>query len=214
MSQNSLITSGSGTGAQVLQRIDQALDSLATLFSGATAPTVTQAYMLWADTTNGLLKIRNAGNTAWITIGTLGSANLGLLPAPTYGSFTAGLVAGTSGTITCGVSAMRYRQEGAVGSGVIDVWGYVTVSSVASPVGALSLTGLPVPCRNSSDSIGPFNIKAAALGGGVGGAVQSTTSANGTTLLISRLVSGLDYNDMATYVQSGTQFWVSGRYPI
>jgi hypothetical protein len=36
--------------------------------------------MLWADTTAGLLKIRNAANSGWITVGTLADANLGLLP--------------------------------------------------------------------------------------------------------------------------------------
>jgi hypothetical protein len=36
--------------------------------------------MWWADTTNGLLKIRDAANSAWVTVGTLASANLGLAP--------------------------------------------------------------------------------------------------------------------------------------
>lgn len=48
--------------------------------SGATAPATTYAYQWWADTTTGLLKIRNAANSAWITIGTLADAYLGLLP--------------------------------------------------------------------------------------------------------------------------------------
>lgn len=58
--------------------------------SGATAPSTTYAYMWWADTTTGLLKQRNAANSAWITIGTLASANLGLL-ALSGGSMTGGL---------------------------------------------------------------------------------------------------------------------------
>ena len=37
------------------------------------------AYQFWADTTSGLLKQRNAANSAWITIGTMATANLGLL---------------------------------------------------------------------------------------------------------------------------------------
>ena len=55
--------------------------------SGATAPATTYAYMFWADTTTGLLKQRNAANSAWITIGTLASTNLGLL-ALSGGSMT------------------------------------------------------------------------------------------------------------------------------
>ena len=42
--------------------------------------------MWWPDTTTGLLKQRNSANSAWITIGTLGSANLGLatVASPTF----------------------------------------------------------------------------------------------------------------------------------
>ena len=44
------------------------------------------AYQLYADTTNNLLKQRNAGNSGWVTIGTLGTTNLGLaaLASPTF----------------------------------------------------------------------------------------------------------------------------------
>jgi hypothetical protein len=54
--------------------------------SGATAPATTFAYQWWADTTTGLLKIRNAANSAWVTVGTLASANFGLaaLASPTF----------------------------------------------------------------------------------------------------------------------------------
>jgi hypothetical protein len=46
--------------------------------SGAAQPSTTYAYQWWPDTTTGLLKLRNAANNAWITIGTLADANLGL----------------------------------------------------------------------------------------------------------------------------------------
>ena len=49
--------------------------------SGATEPATMYAYQWWADTTTGLLKIRNAANDAWITVGTLASAGLGLVAA-------------------------------------------------------------------------------------------------------------------------------------
>jgi hypothetical protein len=57
-----------------------ALQALASLSSGATEPPTTYAFQLWADTTSGNLKIRNAANNAWITIGSLSAAGLGLLP--------------------------------------------------------------------------------------------------------------------------------------
>ena len=70
-----------GTGASFRSDANAALAAILTLNSGASEPSTRQAYMLWADTTTGLLKQRNAANTAWVTIGTMASANLGLLPA-------------------------------------------------------------------------------------------------------------------------------------
>ena len=68
-----------GTGAAVRSDLNGALAAIATNNSGATEPTTTYAYQWWPDTTTGLLKIRNAANSGWVTVGTLASANLGLL---------------------------------------------------------------------------------------------------------------------------------------
>jgi len=66
-------------GASFLVDINAQLAALVSNNSGATEPSTTYAYQWWADTSAGLLKQRNAANNAWITIGSLGSANLGLL---------------------------------------------------------------------------------------------------------------------------------------
>jgi hypothetical protein len=68
-----------GTGAAVRSDLNTALAAIVSLNSGATAPSTTYAYMLWADTSAGLLKIRNGANSAWVTVGTLDTANLGFL---------------------------------------------------------------------------------------------------------------------------------------
>lgn len=81
MSQNSMAVAN-GTGAAVRSGLNNALHSLVTNNSGTGAPSTTYAYMLWADTTNDLLKIRNAADTAWITIGKLSQTNLGLSAIP------------------------------------------------------------------------------------------------------------------------------------
>lgn len=65
-------------GAAFRADLNDALAALVSNSSGATAPATTFSYQLWADTTTGLLKIRNAANSAWITVGTLASTNLGL----------------------------------------------------------------------------------------------------------------------------------------
>lgn len=71
-------TIADGSGAAVLAAINAALQTLITNSSGASAPATTVAYQFWADTTTGLLKIRNAANSAWITVGDMTAANLGL----------------------------------------------------------------------------------------------------------------------------------------
>jgi hypothetical protein len=67
-------------GATFRADANNALAALVSQNSGATEPATTFAYQLWADTTLGLLKIRNAANSAWVTVGTLADANLGLQP--------------------------------------------------------------------------------------------------------------------------------------
>jgi hypothetical protein len=60
-------------GPAFLADLNLALPALASLNSGATAPATTYAYMLWADTTSGWLKQRNAANSAWIHVAPLGT---------------------------------------------------------------------------------------------------------------------------------------------
>ena len=75
-----------GTGAAVRSDLNNALAAVVSNNSDTTEPTTTYAYMWWADTTTGLLKIRDAANSAWVTVGTLASANLGLatLASPSF----------------------------------------------------------------------------------------------------------------------------------
>ena len=84
-----------GTGAAVRSDLNGALGAIATNNSGATEPTTTYAYQLWADTTTGLLKIRNAANSAFVTVGTLASTNLGLASLA-GATFTGDVILGTT----------------------------------------------------------------------------------------------------------------------
>jgi hypothetical protein len=67
------------SGAAFRSDLNNGLAAIVSQNSGAAQPSTTYAYQWWADTTTGLLKLRNAANNAWITIGTLADANLGLL---------------------------------------------------------------------------------------------------------------------------------------
>ena len=59
------------TGANVRADLNNALQALASISSGASAPSTTYAYQWWGDTTNSVLKRRNAANSGWIVVRTL-----------------------------------------------------------------------------------------------------------------------------------------------
>jgi len=67
MSQNSLVlpTTGTLSGLQAIDDINAGFDTLNTLNSGGSAPSTTEADMLWMDTTNNLMKQRDGGNANW-----------------------------------------------------------------------------------------------------------------------------------------------------
>ena len=85
------------SGAAFRADLNNALSAIVSQNSGASEPSTTYAYQWWADTTTGLLKIRNAANNAWITVGTLADANLGLLSLA-GGTLTGALLADDAGT--------------------------------------------------------------------------------------------------------------------
>jgi len=70
------MTIANQAGASFRADLNNMALAIASLNSGATAPATTYSYMWWADTTTGLLKQRNAANSAWITHGKL--ADLGI----------------------------------------------------------------------------------------------------------------------------------------
>jgi hypothetical protein len=85
------------SGAAFRSDLNNGLAAIVSNNSGAAQPSTTYAYQWWSDTTTGLLKLRNAANNAWITIGTLADANLGLLSLA-GGTLTGALLADDSGT--------------------------------------------------------------------------------------------------------------------
>jgi hypothetical protein len=55
--------------------LNSLFQAIASQNSGATAPTTTYANMIWYDTANDLLKMRNEANSGWITLGTVDQTN-------------------------------------------------------------------------------------------------------------------------------------------
>ena len=56
------------TGANVRADINNALAAIVSNNSSSSQPTTRYAYMWWADTTNGVLKIRNSANDGWVEL--------------------------------------------------------------------------------------------------------------------------------------------------
>ena len=171
------------SGAAVRSDLNSALAAIVSLNSGATAPTTTYAYQPWADSTTGLLKLRNAANTSWITVGTLASANLGLVVGPASAG-TADQVLGTDGAGT-----QSWVDRGRI----------VRATSQASTSGAsIDFTGIPSWAREirvmfaGVSTTGTSNVQiqlgtssGATTTGYTSGAFTSTAStANSTTGLL------------------------------
>ena len=89
---------GNANGQTVRIDINNNFDALFSNNSGASEPSVTTAFMWWADTNNDALKIRNAADSAFVTVGTLSETNLGLAlkASPTF----TGNVAVPAGTVS------------------------------------------------------------------------------------------------------------------
>ena len=100
MSQNSLVLPNTST-ATFRTNANNALDTLVTLNSGTAAPSVTSAYMLWADTTNALLKIRNSANNGWIVLGPLAG-----------GWMSEGAAIASDSTVTFGTDGAMFHITG------------------------------------------------------------------------------------------------------
>ena len=56
------------SGANFRSDLNNCLDAIVSNNSNSSAPSTTFAYMLWVDTANNLLKLRNSANNAWITL--------------------------------------------------------------------------------------------------------------------------------------------------
>ena len=116
------------SGASFRADLNNALQAILTNNSSASAPSTTAAYMFWADTTTGTLKIRNSSNNGWVELlqldGTLtledGSASavaLGFRDELNTGIFSSGASnfdVSIAGTTRLNISATGLNVTGTV----------------------------------------------------------------------------------------------------
>ena len=121
------------SGANFRTELNSILAAVVSQNSGSTAPSTTYAYQWWIDTSASpaLLKLRNGANSAWITVGDVTAANLGLLSTTAAASTYAPIASPTfTGTVTI--------------PGGASISGYLTSTTAASTYLALAggtLTG-------------------------------------------------------------------------
>ena len=187
------------SGAAVRADLNSALSAIVTNNSGATAPATTYAYMPWADTTTGLLKLRNAANTAWVTVGTLATANLGLVVAPA----AAGTVDQVLATDGSGVQSWSDRAR------------LVRATSQASTSGtSLDFTGIPTWARkitvmlsdvstSGTDSVIVQLGTSSVVVTGYLGATSANSSATASVALSSGFRFSFGASDVAAAVRHG-----------
>lgn len=114
--------------------LNAAILALLTNSSSATAPTTTYAYQFWVDTTTSRIRQRNAGNTAWIEIGTIDVPNWGLaaLASPAFTGLP------TCPTASSGTSSQQIASTAMVQSAISTVGSWVTPTLVNSWTAAYS----------------------------------------------------------------------------
>ena len=114
MAQVSDFNVANASGASVRSDINAILEAIKTCNSGGSDPSNPEQFMFYADTAdNNNLKIRNAANNAFTTIGSVDEANLGLLPRS--GGTMTGQLLGDDGSAA---SSPAYAFDGDTDTGM------------------------------------------------------------------------------------------------
>jgi len=127
------------------------------------------------------------------------------------GTWTGALVAGTSGTITmnAGLKTGSYTKVGRL----VTVTGLFYVDSVLSPVGALTLTGLPYATPVSNYSRSAPAIYTTALQATATSFVMGYLVNNTSEIIIAKLVAGVA-TAMAADVKADSLFAINLSYVV
>jgi hypothetical protein len=157
MSQVSDYNIANASGASVRSDLNAVFDAIKTLNSGGSDPSNTAPFMPYVDTADSNnLKIRNAANDGFVTVGSINSVNLGLLPRA--GGTMTGQLLGDDGSLA-GSPAYAFDNDTdtgmfRVGSNTI---GFATagVERVEISDSGLDMSnGLPIRFQDSSGA--PF----------------------------------------------------------
>ena len=157
-----------GTGSAVRSDLNNALAAIVSNNSSSTEPATTYAFQWWVDTNNTLIKIRNAANSAWVTVGDYSATNLGLLTTSSASSTYMAKAGGTfTGAVTLG-NAASLVFEGATDDA------FETTLAVTDPTADRTIT-LP----NATGTVGLLSL-AQTFTAAQRGSITSFSSSSGT----------------------------------
>ena len=144
------------TGLSFLSDINLLTAAIVSNNSGATEPATTFAYMYWADTTGGILKQRNAADTAWIN----------LLALPTG-------IAVQSETVTDNAITLAKMAHGTDGE-------LITYDAAGAPANVATGTSTHVLTSNGAGAAPTFQ---AAAAGTIASTAEAEAGTNNTNLI-------------------------------
>ena len=216
MSQVSDYNIANASGASVRSDLNAVFAAIKTLNSGGSDPSNTASFMPYVDTADSNnLKIRNAANNGFTTVGSVDSANLGLLPRA--GGTMTGQLLGDDSSVA-GSPAYAFDNDSDTGmfrSGANTI-GFSTSGTARvsiSDAGLDVVNGLPIRLQDSSGS--PFvSLKSpSALSGNValtlpssitnGGFLQTDGSGNLSFQIVAGVPSGSVFCMAVATVPSG-----------
>jgi len=166
-----------GTGSAVRSDLNGALAAIVSQNSNASAPATTYAYMSWADTSAGVMKMRNGANSAWISLyeldGTFLASDISLAAgsaaAPSLfftGDTNTGLFSPGADTValaTAGQNRLHVSSGGLVGIGTtipsetLHVAGTIRVGTTSDYVYANNFgqisSALPLALVSNSETV-------------------------------------------------------------
>ena len=211
------------TGANVRSDLNNNFAACFTNNSGASAPSTTYAYMWWADTSNGLLKLRNGGNTDFITVGSLTTTNLGLAPqaSPTFtGNVT--IAAGTvslpslrfTGDNDTGFYSAAANTVNVTAGGTLSHAFTSTYSTASVPIRVPDGTaGAPSITNTGDENTGIFFGAADEVSISTGGTERAQFDSNGLSILAQKPVRYYDA-DSSHYVELKAASTVSANVTL
>ena len=216
MAQVSDFNVANASGASVRSDINAIFEAIKTLNSGGNDPSNPEPFMPYVDTADSnKLKIRNASNNAFTTVGSVDDENLGLLPRS--GGTMTGQLLGDNGS---GVTSPTYAFSNDTDTGMFRVGsntiGFATAGTARVSISNAGLdmtNALPIRFQDSSGS--PFvSLKSpSSLSGNVsltlppsivnGGFIQTDGSGNLSFQVVAGVPSGAVFCIAVASVPSG-----------